>query len=576
MMKKIIGLTLALVMVLGMVQVPVSAAETQIFSINFDNLVAGKSARGQSNISGTPYTRSYYFNDDLDTSSKLGSVSQSSVSTVTIEERSAGNNAMKFVSKYEFYDKARVENYFNLDEPIATVASTDILHFGFDFMTEDMNVFKSFSYKFDNWEWDFLKFDTDGTIKLWNKVVCAYTINTWYDVDIYYNASNDIYHLFIDDEYINSVYDSTTCTKVAVARIEGTFDTETDAQTIFWVDNVKFNKVEAADMVTKLPTFRSSFNYLTAGESYTSATVLNDITNTTDDGSIQKNADITVTVDSRGAYDNALKFVAAGNSIGTDSNGNPKSRSTYMHGVVKLAITEGDVIHVGLDFKTEDMNCDKSLMLREFTGANFTGQSDNWNFLKFKADGTVLFNWTTDEYVIDTYEVNTWYNYDLYFDTTINKWYIFVNDVLKAEMSVNKEYTGIGVTRFSWGPPEGKTTVVYLDNMEFGKVTSAKLASLMPAAPAKDALTAVKNTVDGKQNVFVNAQSPENLSGTVIAALYDGTELVEIITFDARSRKYIRFAETGTEAKVMWWNSDTSDITPKVVAIPVSFATPAN
>ncbi len=230
------------------IKLEAQAATGEIFSLTFDTLEAGKALRNQSNISGTAYTRSYFFDDEVDTSSIKGSVSQSSVSSVTVEQRLGADNALKFLSKYELNGTSRVENFISIDNPLASVASTDILHFGFDFMTEDMNLLKSVSFKTTSygWAWDFLKFNTDATITLWGKYVDNYCVNTWYKVDIYYDIANNAWYLFINDNFAEKVVTSVAMTDLITMRLEGTFDTSTDAQTVFWADNINLNLVEAS------------------------------------------------------------------------------------------------------------------------------------------------------------------------------------------------------------------------------------------------------------------------------------------------------------------------------------------
>ncbi len=565
MMKKIIGLTLALVMVLVMVQVPVSAAETALFSFDFDSLEAGKILRNQSNIAGTAYTRSFSFNDDLADSTVTAGVSQSSTSIVTAETLSEGNNAVRFESVYEKYtsgsEEVVAQNYIGVDpEKIGVTVDTDeVIHFGIDFMTEDKNIVKSVAAKFDDWAWNVLDFESNGNIELVGTVVGTYDINTWYDIDLYFDVASKYWYLFINGDYVANAYKNTACSKIMTVRLTGSFGTETELHTIFWVDNMKLNKISNADLLAKLPDYYIGYNSQTVGATYGGAGVANETkanaTQTAYFGN-RANSSTLATVYERGTGDKAIRI-----NIPTAETGN-----VYYHFGETVDLSNSEAFHFSFDFKAEDFNTAKSVVIR-INDSN----GDNWNFLRFNTDGTISLGSTT----IGVYTLNTWYKVDCYLDVVNKKWYIIVNDDLLGSVS-SGTVTSYIFTRFWFATGSNVSTTLHMDNLLMDRISSAELSAKLPATPTENTMKVVRNTADGI-NLMVNMAAVNNeFSGKLIAALYNGTELVEVQPFNASERRYIKFIETGDNAKIMWWNSDTSDITPKVVAVPVSFVTPAN
>lgn len=563
MMKKIIGLTLALVMVLGMVQVPVSADATadtrNTFYVHFDTGAVG-----------SVYDSAYLY--DTTSPAQNGAIGKGNT-VATIVARSDGGNALKFESN----TAETTGVYIHCGDINHTMNSDDILHMGYDFMTEDKNYDRAVWLRAqDGWQcYSFLKFGKDGTFSFDGKVVCEYDVNTWYNIDIYYTHSNKKAYLFINDEYVMNKTIGYISTKFNFLRLN--FGTPTaDATSTVYVDNLKSEFITADRLNELLPQFYVGFNAKSANSSmFTTGygTICgNEITGTTNTVSLNDRTTSEVT-----GYQKAVGDIAAKISVPTT-----ETKRTYLAAHETLVISDGNVAHFGFEFMAGDYNVERNFNVAVTKVAGDETQSnrlEKWGLLKFKTDGTITSY--SENNVIGVYELNTWYDIDIYFDCSTLKFYIFIDNELRFVTGSDNDYADKVEFRFvrfwqnvgnGYGNP---TATMYVDDIMMDTITDTKFAGLIPATPTTTRLTAVKNIVDGNKNVFVKADAPE-ISGKIIAALYNGTELVEVKPVNASDRAYITFAKTGDNAKIMWWAGTDSDITPKVVAIPVSFATPAN
>lgn len=94
-----------------------------------------------------------------------------------------------------------------------------------------------------------------------------------------------------------------------------------------------------------------------------------------------------------------------------------------------------------------------------------------------------------------------------------------------------------------------------MDNMEDMNWLPLGLSYVDGSITVKDyALSATK--VVGASNVTVDVTaSAKTVSGTVVAAMYDGDKLVEVQYKDATEPLSFVFGQVGDDIKVMWWNN---------------------
>lgn len=178
-------------------------ADTQnTFSATFDNLPIGYDSSSFPNETGAAGT---------------GIINRNtSVASGVVVQRSEGNRALKISATGACSDMYVAGNDLN-----QTVTDGDIVHFGYDFMTEDMNYARTvWLHNGSGWPvQNLLTFQKDGTLAFHGTVIENYATNTWYDIDIYYETSSGLWHLFINDKYIERYTKKITLPKVNVFRI---------------------------------------------------------------------------------------------------------------------------------------------------------------------------------------------------------------------------------------------------------------------------------------------------------------------------------------------------------------------
>lgn len=567
MMKKIIGLTLTLVMVLSLVQVPVSAAESVKISATMEGRPSDKA------LFHTSYTGSvkFYADAEYDIS---GTINRTSGKTTTTEVvRSEGNTAMELATN----SAGDYVNPFLAFTAAYTLEPTDVIRFSFDFKTADKNCDKTFSFKAGSSYNDILKFLTNGNVTFNGEYVCDYDVDTWYAYDLYYDNGTKNWFIFVNGEFVKSIKYDAGIANVSVVRFLWTVPE--GLTSVVTLDNIKFSSLTSEDLsakLPKLPDFYTGFDSYTVGQSILKYSggiyYMGDNESTAETNKIRfvnfSSGKTTVT-----AYQKAVGDIAAMIDIPST-----ETLRTYLWIEHAFDVASDGVTRFSFEFMTDKLNTLRSFV-PNIRVNNATTGTDKWNFLKLNKDGTIQFIDNT----ISVYQANTWYDIDIYLNHSDNKFYVFINDEMKCVCDAPSDYqniTRVAYTRLwndvgdSYGNPASK---LYIDDIIIDTITTSELSGKLPATPTANAMKAVKNTVDGKLNVMVNMSAANNeFSGNLIAALYNGTELVEVLPYDAVATKYVTFTKTGDNAKIMWWSDTDSNITPKVVAIPVSFVTPAN
>jgi len=126
-----------------------------------------------------------------------------------------------------------------------------------------------------------------------------------------------------------------------------------------------------------------------------------------------------------------------------------------LHTVANLTANEEKVIHFAYDIKVGDKN-GRTVWLY----ANGNSVKD-YDFTRFETDGALKFNGTK----LCTYEINTYYSFDVYYTVLTGKWEVYVNGVKRLD-SVSKinGLTDISKLIFKLGG-SGTQTVTYVDNI---------------------------------------------------------------------------------------------------------------
>ena len=566
MMKKLLVLTLVFGMVLSMVQMPVSAEESKSFYADFDSYSVGAIGKNV-NVNGT--------------GSKLFSSWFSIINEATGNTTDSYINRTNFITDTELVSDGGNDKSLKITVPttesvaveLQAVAKLNVvpdtyIHFGYDVKLGDTNGRSICLYYNDNSgkDYDFTTFGNDGIIKFYGESLGNYVINKWYNFDVYYNTTSGKWIVYVNNELVlittSKMTNMTEISKL-IFKLGGSGTAATT-----YLDEICIGIMPESDVTNIIPSFYADFNSYTANKAFDTSNGAtsygswgNYFPNEAGDngrGSIAAkvydNTTVTIAQDVNG--DKVVKFISAGTYKDKDKE------EVYIHGdQLKQAVASGDILHFAYDFMTEDMNCVKGFTLKDDTASYI------WDFVKFDTDGTVKMF----EKVLATYSVNTWYDVDIYYNTSTGEWYLYINDTYQGKIVSKKNLSNITVVRVRWFAPNGKITTVYVDDLLCGKITSSYFADILPSLSLNNTINVIENPVTPK-SVLLNVTSPEALAGTVIIALYNGNELSEVKTFPASEKIYASFTESGNEAKVMWWNGTTSNLTPIIDSIPVNFA----
>ena len=546
-MKKIISLSLTVVMLLAMVQIPASAENTELFSasISCDDSEVFYDRAGRENTLYKGFAM-----DSDPTGNIYGELQRdASITKESVYTYDNGNKAIKITSENE--DTIHVLSRYT---PTST-SSTPYFQFSIKLMVEDMNCDRSLQVRAQYGEiyYEFITLKTDGKIYAGNTSLCDYSTNNWYKIDAYYCHNDGYWHVFVNDAYTKAVKNVTSgafeFNGFQVKYISASGETTTT-----YVDDIVVNKMDTVDVATILPHYSAGFNYISAGRDIAKEDLKNESTNAFSYGVIKNDA-TTIKSAERTAGNKFIEF--------KQTSQNATKNFMYIENLA-YSINDGNILHIGFDFKTDDFNCTKVIRLQ-------TDNLDWSNFINFCDDGTIKFLDTRVENVISTYKTGTWYDIDTYYDKSSKMWYVFINDVLEAKTTLpnNSDFNKVILLYYSFVSKSASNISMCLDNIYLGKITKSELSNITAETIIGNVMTAVKNEVSPK-SVLIKIKSPDALSGTIIAALYNGTELAELITTPASDIEYLKFTKDGDEAKIMWWNDIDDTISPVVESIDLS------
>jgi LPXTG-motif cell wall-anchored protein len=113
---------------------------------------------------------------------------------------------------------------------------------------------------------DFMKFESDMTIKFNGIVIGKYTINEWNKFNIYYNTSSGKWVVYMNDEVVYASTDKfTTITTISklIFRLGGL---GTEATT--YLDEICMSTMSEGDIANIIPSFYADFNSYTANKAF--------------------------------------------------------------------------------------------------------------------------------------------------------------------------------------------------------------------------------------------------------------------------------------------------------------------
>ncbi len=540
--KKIMAIFVVLVMVIPTVgSLVTTASSNKLFYDSFNikykpgNVDYNSEIGALGNYSAYwAYTKNYADeNGTLDTSKRWMSVGGTNATPI--------NNYVSYVLRDKNDIAMKIKNIPDKFAYPTTFSSTsltsgDILHIGYEF--------KSSNYKTKN---DIfiqghskLLFQAadNGMLKFMEEPVIKYSLDKWYKIDIYYVRSEDAWHLYVNDVFVDK-YNGWGIS--SVQRIDyRAYKTEDSTEATLYLDEI------CVCMVDNLPLqepntneefhVKANFNELvlnTVGgaiDQYYSVVTIDNEVDGNDNGlyvnyGSRYTRGATAKVIQRGVYNKALQILSpqTGYVYESEDKTTPTDVETSIvlgEGMNQDITGENSVMHFGLDILRYDVSCDFPLEMRYKDSKNAT--QNEYSMVVFTKDNKVKFFGSE----IGTYKTETWYDVDVYYSTGSGRWYFYLDGELVKIHKKTMDIASVTFIRARWKSPANIETKLEVDNIVFGAIKPQALVGDLTLTQdgdyAAETFTTGKITAE-KEIIKSNLDNP-----TIIIAQYSDSECKEL------------------------------------------------
>lgn len=497
-LKNFVSMVLVLGMILSLASLPAMADGTytknEKFKIGFDSLTADATIGGKPNqfVNGGKEDSMYagfYMVDEISAADNAfylydGDKYNAGASSKIIS-RATSDNALEVTVK----SSAAVSPYIDYGQELA-IAPTDensVIHLGVDLMRYDISCEWSLRINTNTsgWQYDMLSFSAAGKISFFGSEVSSYDLNKWYNIDIYFDVDTNNWYLYIGGQQVKTV--NKTVDFTSLVRIRSTWASPSGLETKLALDNFRINEYSYEETVVPDPEpVQKEAVYVKAGfDSLIADAAIggkpNQIVNGGKEASLWQGFyfENEITKEYTGLYMNDGANYNAGASskiISRADNNNAMEITVSSSASVTPQINIGQdmnialqkenaIMHFGIDVYRYDVSCDWDLWLN--------AQPNGWNYdiLEFTSGNKIKFLGKE----VCSYNINTWYDVDIYYSTITGKWYLYLDGELVKTAAKNIALTTITTFRATWSSPSGQETKLAVDNISIGEFTAQEI-----------------------------------------------------------------------------------------------------